>query len=57
MKNDLLKSDNNLIKERSSKECFNINSFKENKDKNNNIVYLSKEEENILMKNFNLVKI
>ena len=57
VKNDLLKSDNKLIKERSSKECFNINSFKENKDKNNNIIYLSKEEENILLKNFDLVKI
>lgn len=57
VKNDLLKTNNNLIKERSSKECFNLNSFKENKDKNNNIIYLSKEEEYELLKKSNLVKI
>ena len=54
---DLLKSDNDLIKERSPKECFNINSFKENKNKNNDIIFLSKEEEYELLKKSNLVKI
>ncbi len=57
VKNELLTSENNLIKEHTPKECFNINSFKENKDKNNNIIYLSKEEEYELLKKIDLVKI
>lgn len=57
VKNDLLKSDNYLIKEHSPKECFNINSFKENKNKNNNVINLSNEEEYNILKKFDLVQV
>ena len=53
----LINENNNLIKEKSPKECFNLNSFKEYKDSNNNIINLSKEEEYKLLKEYNLIKI
>ena len=57
VKNELINGNNNLIKENSPKECFNLNSFKEYKDSNNNIINLSKEEEYKFIKEYDLIKI
>jgi hypothetical protein len=57
VKNELINENNNLIKENSPKECFNLNSFKEYKDSNNNIINLSKEEEYKFIKEYDLIKI
>lgn len=57
VKNELINENNNLIKENSPTECFNLNSFKEYKDSNNNIINLSKEEEYKFIKEYDLIKI
>jgi hypothetical protein len=57
IKKELIDKKHNLIKENSPQECFNLNSFKEHRDSNNNIINLSKEEEYKLLKECDLIKI
>lgn len=57
VKNELINKNNSLIKENSPKECFNLNSFKECRDNNDNIINLSKEEEYAILKKYDLIKI
>lgn len=57
VKNDLLKSNNDLIKERSSKECFNINSFKEYIDSEGEIKNIDKDDLNKLLISEKIIEI
>lgn len=54
VRNNLIPQNHEIIKKRTPNECFNINSFKENRDKNNNIVSLTSDEENKIVNEFNL---
>ncbi len=54
IRNDSIPQNHELIKPRTTKECFKLNSFKENRDDYGNIIYLSKDEEEALISKFNL---
>tara|TARA_B100001248_G_scaffold257151_1_gene239209 strand:+ start:2802 stop:3692 length:891 start_codon:yes stop_codon:yes gene_type:complete len=57
VKNNIMPKDHHLIKPRTPKECFNINSFKELKDKKNNFISLTKEKEFEIINKFKLIEV
>lgn len=57
IKNNLIPQHHKIIKKRTPSECFNINSFKEYRDSNNEIISLTREEENKIINKFELEQI
>ena len=57
IKNDLLPNEHNILKAKKPNECFNTNSFKEFRDKKNNIVSLTHEQELKILEKAELIKI
>lgn len=57
VKQDLIKDNQDIIKSQTPKECMNMNSFKELKDKNGNFINLSEKEEYDLITKLNLVEV
>ena len=57
LKKNLIPQNHKIIRKRTPRECFNINSFKEHKDNKNNIISLTSEQEKKIVNEFNLEQV